>query len=148
MHLSKMHFNRVFSLAAISASALLTNASPFAEPLNETEIFGRALAGWGYATFYDDNACSVNPGIAVAIDNPGCLANEFGRNSIYIQPGTDMLVADAALVWSPGSACDCQVDCSIVNYNGGSDYCWNLNGHAGASSFRFVTNQECDANNC
>lgn len=139
-----MHFNTFFNLAAIALCASTANASP----INETEIIERALAGWGYATFYDDNACTDNPGEAVAIDNPGCLANEFGRNSIYIQPGTDMLAADAVLVWSPGSTCDCQNDCAGVSYGNGGDYCWDLNGHQGASSFRFVTNQDCDPNNC
>ena len=145
-----MHFTAIFGGATVALYASSVNALPTADAFNETEIIERALGGWGYATFYDDHACTENGGIAVSIGNPDCLANEYNRNSIYIQPGTNLAVLDAALVWSPGNECDCQIDCddSGVTLNSYTNYCWDLEGHAGAASFRFVTSQSCDANNC
>lgn len=134
-----MHFYATLLLAAVAQFA---NANAVPNP-----PVRRALEqSWGYATFYDDNACGKNPGHAVSMGNDGCLANEYGRNSIYIQSGTKMLGGHVSLVWSPNNECDCQDDCVGIKYSN-DDYCWNLNGHAGANSFRFIR-QRCGANNC
>ncbi|KAF2149345.1 hypothetical protein K461DRAFT_270949 [Myriangium duriaei CBS 260.36] len=108
----------------------------------------KALGGWGYATFYDDFGCKQNGGVAVSMGNPACVSNEFGRHSIFIQPGSNQLVTSANLIWSPGSQCDCQNHCEEVNWNGGDDYCWPLHDKPSATSFRFVTDQDCPSNNC
>lgn len=113
-----------------------------------TVLFGSAIAapacvGNGYATFYNDNACTKNPGQAVSMGNSGCLANEIGRNSIYIQGSCG---GAPSLVWSPGTNCNCQNECKAVP-NPFNNHCWNLNGNKGASSFRFIE-QGCGANNC
>lgn len=89
----------------------------------------------------DDHACTVNGGQAVSMGNSGCLANEFGRNSVYIQASCWV---HPYMVWSPGANCDCQNDCAGVP---DVDGCWDLAGHAGASSFRFIE-QACSSNNC
>ena len=78
--------------------------------VNQTES-ALYVGDYGYATFYDDNACTENPGTAVSMANDGCLANEIGRNSIYIQPGCLFV---GYLVWSPGTDCDCQDECAPV----------------------------------
>lgn len=101
-----------------------------------------ACVSFGYATFYDDHACSQNGGQAVALNNANCLANEFGRNSIYIQESCFNF--QYHMVWSPGTNCDCQNDCDAVPVYQG---CWDLGGHNGASSFRFI-GSDCDPNNC
>ncbi|RKU43193.1 hypothetical protein DL546_005416 [Coniochaeta pulveracea] len=111
-----------------------------------TLLLGSALAApacvaRGYATFYDDHHCQTNGGTAVSMANPGCLANEYNRNSIYIQ---SPCIGDPSMVWSPGNNCNCQNDCALVPTNQG---CWDLNGHRGASSFRFIGGN-CAANNC
>lgn len=130
-------------LATIAQLATGVVASPTATPLR------RALAGSGYATFYNDNACTQGAGQAVSMGNDGCLANEYGRKSIYIQPGASDtgFGRTKSLVWSPGNSCNCQNDCAPVSYNGGNNYCWNLNGHKEATSFRFIA-QGCGGNNC
>lgn len=112
-------------------------------------LFGGAIAApgcvsSGYATFYDDHACSQNPGEAVALNNAGCLANEIGRNSIYVQAPCVEQPGGPSMVWSPGTNCNCQNDCAVVPSTQG---CWDLAGHAGASSFRFIE-QGCGSNNC
>ncbi|OQE24377.1 hypothetical protein PENSTE_c007G08273 [Penicillium steckii] len=45
----------------------------------------------GYATFYDDHNCKDNPGRPVSLKNSGCLANEIGRNSIYVQRPCELM---------------------------------------------------------
>ena len=120
---------------------LLLAASAAATPTK------RGLAGWGYATFYDDNACTSNPTEAISMGNTGCVANMVGRNSIYIQPGFNTVTSALSMVWSPGTECNCQNDCAPVANNGNNDYCWDLNGHADAQSFRFI-HQGCASNNC
>lgn len=127
-------------LAGVAQFALNANALPNDPTKRDTA----RTSGYGYATFYNDNACSQGQGIAVSMGNSGCLANEYGRNSIYVQPGW---WSGARLVWSPGNTCNCQNHCADVGDNGGRNYCWNLNGNPGASSFRFIT-EGCGGNNC
>lgn len=101
-----------------------------------------------YATFYNDNACTQGAGQAVDITNPGCLANEYGRNSIYFQSG--FYAPQTALLWSPGNTCDCQNNCVQVSDlpGWGSDgFCYNMNGNPFATSFRFIEGP-CPPNNC
>lgn len=46
-------------------------------------IFGTLVSADGkWAQFCDDDACSVNCGIAVDVENTGCLANEYNRGSV------------------------------------------------------------------
>ena len=90
---------------------------------------------------------SVNGGIAVAVENPGCL-NESGRNSIYMQDGSD--VNDYVLVISPSPDCPCQNGCIETDNLFLVSTCVGLantsNGPSG--SFRFVGASNCPANNC
>lgn len=98
-----------------------------------------------YATFYDDDACKQNGGIAVSTANPGCL-NESGRHSIYFQSGTE---SGKSLVVSTKADYNCQKTC-IGGIATGKAYCYNLNtfpNAANAPSYRFVSNT-CDNNNC
>lgn len=132
-------------LALVSHLAQSINASPMDKDTNIP--IRRGLAGWGYATFYTDHACTQGAGQAVSMGNAGCLANEYGRNSIYVQPGANSVARAVSLVWSPAKNCNCQNDCASVANNGNNNYCWDLNGHAAAESFRFIT-QGCSNNNC
>ena len=96
---------------AVTSFALTTKAFPGTiTKVNQTES-ALCVSDYGYATFYDDNACTENPGTAVSMADDGCLANEIGRNSIYIQPGC---LGVGYLVWSPGTDCDCQDECAPV----------------------------------
>lgn len=101
----------------------------------------------GYATFYDDHNCKDNPGRPVSLKNSGCLANEIGRNSIYVQRPCELMryFNGLSLVWSPGNDCNCQNDCAGINYR--VQGCWDLGNHQGASSFRFIR-EGCSRNNC
>lgn len=99
-----------------------------------------------YATFYNDQACSVGAGIAVNTANPGCL-NEAYRESIYFQSGDGNTASGAGLVVSPSENCPCQSTCR--EGVGGSEGCYNLveNQIAHAPSYRFITGK-CDPDNC
>ena len=96
-----------------------------------------------WAQFCDDNACSVNCGASVAVNNPGCL-DEYGRGSIAFHGDIDLYYS---LVMSPGPDCPCQDECIEGIVYGGVPDCYDLAGHTSAESFRFV-GQSCDANNC
>lgn len=132
-----MHFTGILAIA-ISLTATVVNGRAFKRNLDV------------YATFYDDDACTKNPGEAVDTQNPGCL-EEGGRYSIYFQSGTQAGEEHAALVVSPASGCNCQSTC-INNAAAGNAYCMNLNDYPGAAnapSYRFVGNKDgCDPNNC
>ena len=120
-------------------------------------LAGASATMWGQ--FCDDTQCSINCGISVAIDNPGCLG-EYNRNSVLFhddeltEAGLGLIdplyvpEVDFSLVLSPGSDCSCQVDCisNIVNTPEGPG-CYDLTGHAYAESFRFIGGS-CDYNNC
>jgi hypothetical protein len=124
-----MHFNLVTVLAALSMGAGTVTA----------------CVDYGYATFYNDHACRDGGGQAVALNNGGCLANQIGRNSVYVQaPCRTTGNGGPSMVWSPGTNCNCQNDCAAVPTRQG---CWDLGGHKGASSFRFIE-QNCGSNNC
>ena len=87
-------------------------------------ISGTHASGW--AQFCDDNACGVNCGESVSLDDPGCLA-ESGRNSILFH-GTGEEFQYVNLIWSPDGACSCQNDCIANVLDGVGDGCLNLNG--------------------
>lgn len=120
-------------------------------PVFKLAIAIGALAGYAtattYANFCDDGACSVNCGISVSTDNPGCLG-ESGRNSVSFH---DPNFGNVALVTSPDGACSCQNYCydNVVlgTGAGGAKGCLPLTGPS-AGSFRFVGMQSCDENNC
>ncbi|KAK4505766.1 hypothetical protein PRZ48_003731 [Zasmidium cellare] len=61
------------------------------------------VAGWGYATFYDDTNCGVNPSVAFGMGNDACLANMPNKNSIYVQPGSSVTNSAPSLVFTPGT---------------------------------------------
>ncbi|KAI7277736.1 hypothetical protein KC345_g6450 [Hortaea werneckii] len=107
-------------------------------------IAEKRCVGHGYATFYNDHACKVNPSVAHSMGNDGCIGNQIGRNSIYIQG--DCFNEDVSMVWSPGTGCNCQDDCAAVP-NKAVNHCWDLGGHAAAKSFRFIR-EGCSHNNC
>lgn len=126
-----MQFSTFTTLACLLGSAF------------SAAIVDKRCVGEGYATFYNDHACSTGAGTAVSMGNSGCLANEIGRNSIYIQAPCETRNGGPSLVWSPGTNCGCQNDCAKAPTTQG---CWDLAGHAAASSFRFIE-QSCGANN-
>lgn len=132
-----MHYT---ALTALALGTVLAAAAPTLSPRNY----------YVYATFYDDNACTQNPGEAVSAANPGCL-NESGRHSIYFQDGTDDNGYN--LVYSPSQNCPCQSYCypSIAAGGNGLPKCVSLDGTPSAESYRFVGtgfSSGCDANNC
>lgn len=136
----------ILALAGLSATTT-THAAP-TEDTTASPNNTLSVAGWGYATFYDDTACGVNPSVAFGMGNDGCIANELNKNSIYIQPGDSDSGSAPSLVFTPGTDSDCQDDCLSIGFgNGGSDYCIDLTGHQIARSFRFIK-QGCGNNNC
>ncbi|KAF1821988.1 uncharacterized protein K489DRAFT_370879 [Dissoconium aciculare CBS 342.82] len=120
----------------LSALAALAAAAPTLSPRNE-DI---------YATFYNDDSCTQNKGIAVNVRNPGCL-NESGRRSIYFQGGFND--SDVMLVESPGQNCPCQSHCDPINLNAhaSNPFCLAIDLTA-YQSVRFVGGTRCSANNC
>ncbi|KAI0152135.1 hypothetical protein F4776DRAFT_659063 [Hypoxylon sp. NC0597] len=111
-----------FSYSNTKASVLLMST-----------IFAHLATGMIWAQFCDDEACSVNCGIAVSVNNPGCLAREWGRNSIKLH-GQDFI--GAYLVHSPGLYCDCQNDCTAIP-GMGTPGCIDISNAATAKSYRF-----------
>lgn len=87
-----------------------------------------------WAQFCDDNACSVNCGESVDVNDVGCLT-EYGRNSVLFHGASDSESQEVHLIWSPDDACSCQNDCvsDIVGW-GTENGCFDMNGHQGASS--------------
>ncbi|GAM83783.1 hypothetical protein ANO11243_017730 [Dothideomycetidae sp. 11243] len=134
-------------LAAVAHLTLPVSAAPTTDrPVRRD---GNQLPGTGYGTFYKGSGCKKDPSVAFAFNNAGCLANELGRGSLYVQPGA----ADTgfgrtiSMVFSPGKECGCQNHCEAVAHNGGSDYCWEFGDKPVAQSFRFIE-QACGGNNC
>jgi hypothetical protein len=128
-----MHITTIIAVALGIATRV--TAAPVLSPRN-TVI---------YATFYDDNACTQNPGEAVSCNNPGCL-NENGRHSIYFQKASTDNIYN--LVFSPSPNCPCQNHCETAIV--GLKYlprCESLDGKPNAESFRFIQGR-CDADNC
>ncbi|PWN86931.1 hypothetical protein FA10DRAFT_190134 [Acaromyces ingoldii] len=104
--------------------------------LANTTLEERSVCGT-YVQFCDDEYCTKNCGIAVCTTNPGCL-NENGRQTIR---GVYGQINDAAkLVVSPTPDCPCQNNCV-----GMSESCQAI---PAGQSYRFVTGQDCDPNNC
>lgn len=99
----------------------------------------------GWATFYDDEHCSVNPGIAVSMTNPGCL-NESGRRSFHMRK-TDH--RQYWLIVSPTQNCPCQSYCRTL-YNRRDGPCVKLEGDTIGLSYRFLADEYriCNPNNC
>lgn len=87
----------------------------------------------------------VSTGISVSVDNPGCL-QEYGRGSIKFH-GVNFV--DANLIYSPDDHCSCQSHCQrVVNdLDTANEACTPLTGPS-SSSFRFVSDQACDPDNC
>lgn len=110
-----------------------------------TVSFGTLISATTYAQFCDDTECSENCGISVSVDNAGCLTQK-GRQSVKFH-GTNLVKAD--LVSSPGDTCDCQNYCydELVVSDGRGPGCFPLTGPS-AESYRFITNQACEMNNC
>lgn len=129
-----MHFtvNTIIFFAAMIATT-------HAAPANSTVT--RSVKGW--ARFCDDANCSVNCGISVNVENPGCLI-ERGRGSVlYNGP----YLGGIALLASPGESCGCQSSCVPHFWAiSGSNTCLNLEDNPG-SSYRFI-HGGCPANNC
>ncbi|KAI0841195.1 hypothetical protein F5Y06DRAFT_293683 [Hypoxylon sp. FL0890] len=96
-------------------------------------VFSRIATGTIWAQFCDDTACSVNCGLAVSVNNPACLAREWGRNSIKLH-GSDFI--GAYLVHSPGLNCDCQNDCTAIP-GMGTPTCMDISKNPPAKSYRF-----------
>ncbi|KAI1073670.1 hypothetical protein F5B20DRAFT_498457 [Whalleya microplaca] len=83
--------------------------------------------------FCDDTACSANCGISVSVNDPGCLANEWGRNSLKIH-GSNFV--GAFLVHSPDKNCGCQDDCTEIQGTG-APTCIDISKQAPSQSYRF-----------
>ncbi|KAI1379618.1 hypothetical protein F4677DRAFT_442593 [Hypoxylon crocopeplum] len=86
-----------------------------------------------WVQFCDDTACSQNCGLSVSINDPGCLANEWGRRSLKLH-GSDFL--GAYLVHSPDAGCGCQIDCTDLP-GAGAPTCIDISGKATSQSYRF-----------
>ncbi|KAI2464577.1 hypothetical protein F4781DRAFT_439486 [Annulohypoxylon bovei var. microspora] len=89
--------------------------------------------GTVWAQFCDDEACSVNCGISVSVENPACLSKEWDRNSIRLH-GQD--VVSNYLVHSPDEACSCQNDCTSIPGTG-LPTCVDISKKATSQSYRF-----------
>lgn len=141
---------QIFTILAVAAASTLVAGRPF--ETRNTQI---------YATFYNDDDCKEGAGIAVSVNNDGCL-NESGRQSIYFQSASEF-AKEASLVFSPSPDCPCQTGCipyiTDVDSTGGDKkarsaedaHCYNLNTYnkyaVEAQSFRFIK-QGCSGNNC
>lgn len=131
------------STTAVSSQVSSTTASSDNATAHQNQ-----LSGSGYATFYNDNVCTVSGGEAVSISNPGCL-KESGRHSIYIQEGARAEVVTYSLVLTSGTGCSCQVQCinDLVHHPTVKNFCFSLEGYAYAESFRWIEGN-CGKNNC
>jgi hypothetical protein len=107
-----------------------------ARGLANTTLEERAICG-SWVQFCNDEYCTQGCGEAVCTTNPGCL-NESGRKTVRAVYGN---VNDAAkLVVSPGGNCPCQSTCTAMSLS-----CQAI---PEGESYRFVTGQDCDPNNC
>lgn len=100
----------------------------------------------GWATFYDDEHCTLNPGIAVSMTNPGCL-NENGRRSFHTHK-TDHRMYQ--LIVSPTRDCPCQSSCRIY-YGPADGPCVTLDGDMIGRSYRWLAQERpgsCPGNQC
>lgn len=100
-----------------------------------------------YCNFYDDEHCSVNKGLGISVDNPGCLEENAGRGSIRCG-GTNIQNVNLIATNVPGCSCQYQVEPNILGGEGGLLFSWtlgcvNLNQYGigvanGIQSYRFV----------
>ncbi|KAK5172553.1 uncharacterized protein LTR77_002673 [Saxophila tyrrhenica] len=90
-----------------------------------------------FAQFCNDLLCNEGCGIAVDVNNPGCLT-QFGRKSIKF---TGKNFNTVNLIASPGSTCDCQTYCEgaiVQNAIFQQDNCFVIRSDPVAQSFRFI----------
>lgn len=103
----------------------------------------------GWAQFCDDDNCSVNCGISVSANNPGCL-EEPGRKSVKLHGTDNPFWSTVSLVITPHDSCSCQSQC-MNNLASGGQYdaagCVKLAEDANGASYRFITSS-CDPNSC
>ena len=120
----------------LAATAAVTLALSI--PTNLTSDFG------AWATFYDDDNCSVNPGRAVSMNNPGCL-NEPGRGSFYMRDQHRKYL----LISSPSEGCHCQSHCKMLLWFHDTP-CIKLGDDMRGSSYRFLGDRKgwCPKNQC
>lgn len=102
----------------------------FSIPPNGTSAMG------AWATFYDDENCSVNPGMAVSMNNPGCL-NEAGRGSFMMRDDHRKYL----VIVSPSNGCHCQSHCEMLVFRHDTP-CIQLTGNMRGSSYRFVVDRK------
>ncbi|KAI1764246.1 hypothetical protein GGR53DRAFT_466514 [Hypoxylon sp. FL1150] len=69
---------------------------------------GTLVCGERWAQFCDDEDCSVNCGIAVDVQNEGCLAGESNRRSVWFHGATS---ARHFISFSPSGNCECEESC-------------------------------------
>ncbi|KAJ5108283.1 hypothetical protein N7456_004958 [Penicillium angulare] len=137
---------RSFILSGAMLLATLVNVSN-AAALQPSELTSRAVDEQ-WASFCNDSDCKDGCGEWVSVTNGGCL-NESGRGSFKVKGGSYNHIA---LVKSAGADCPCQTTCTDK---------WNSDGiHEGYlqeggcytvgdySSFRFLSEQACDSDNC
>ncbi|KAI1206505.1 uncharacterized protein F4807DRAFT_463716 [Annulohypoxylon truncatum] len=96
-------------------------------------ILSRLAVGSVWAQFCDDEACSVNCGLSVSVNNPACLRKEWGRKSVRLH-GQNFI--GSYLVNSPDANCGCQNDCTSIPGTG-LPICIDLTNKATAQSYRF-----------
>lgn len=135
---------RSFILSGAMLLATFANVS-LAAPANETTQAQDAQ----WVQFCNDDACNEGCGSWVSVTNPGCL-NENGRNSFKVK---GYAWDHVKLVQSPDADCPCQSGCRDTwddsgNHDGylTSGACYPIKGDY--SSFRWVSEQACGANNC
>ncbi|KAI1324769.1 hypothetical protein F5Y16DRAFT_379880 [Xylariaceae sp. FL0255] len=107
--------------------------------------FGGSEQAW--AQFCNDDACSENCGIWVAIHNTHCL-REVNRHSVRLnmvmKPAKWFGIDKHHAVISPDDHCGCQEQC--IEYKpaahptipGTDHFCWNITEYSHARSWRFI----------
>ncbi|XDG09213.1 hypothetical protein ABKA04_008828 [Annulohypoxylon sp. FPYF3050] len=96
-------------------------------------IFSPLAAGSVWAQFCDDNACSVNCGTSLSVNNPTCIGKEIGRKSVKVHGHN---IIGSYLVNSPDKGCGCQNDCTVIPGTG-LPACIDLTKKKAAQSYRF-----------
>ncbi|KAI1332119.1 hypothetical protein F5Y16DRAFT_358573 [Xylariaceae sp. FL0255] len=128
--------------------ALVPNATTLGPRAVTTPYPGQLPMGWVH--FCDDEDCSENCGIGVALSNPGCL-NEPHRKSLYVvdtqgSPGTNFWAA-----LSHEKNCPCQDQCialPIITHTFTRQGCFNIKEYQWAHSWRFLNDVCFEADNC
>lgn len=145
-----MHF--ASKTIALAAAATLIRAAPttnitqleHVDDATSTNVTERPIAQ-GWAVFCDDDNCSENCGMAVSLNNPGCL-REPHRKSVKFHG--KIYWSHFNLIVSPDDQCSCQSNCAD-GIAGDSSHCMSLEPFQGGS-YRFITAEMCnmDNNNC